>query len=156
MIELRPASCDELDALWEIRTRAVTHGCAAHYSAAVLAAWLTAPAPDALRELIANGGGMVAQEEGRLLGYAVLDAASGEVTALFVDPGGQGRGIGSMLLEAMQDAARAAGIGRLFLSASLNAVPFYQRAGFIALREELYPHRSGLGIPSVFMEKVLD
>ncbi|MDB5790534.1 MAG: family N-acetyltransferase [Massilia sp.] len=34
-------------------------------------------------------------------------------------------------------------------------LPFYERAGFIALREDLYPHRSGIGIPSVFMEKFL-
>ena len=155
MIELRPASCDELGALWEIRTRAVAHSCAAHYSEAVLAAWLTAPAPDSLRELVANGGGMVAQEAGRLLAYAVLDTATGEVTAVFVDPAAQGRGIGSMLLDALQGAAATSGIKHLFLSASLNAVPFYERAGFIALREELYPHRSGIGIPCVYMEKAL-
>ena len=156
MIELWPASCDDLAALWEIRTRAVAHGCASHYTDAVLAAWLDAPAPDSLRELVANGGGTVAEEAGRMLGYAVLDAAAGEVTAVFVEPAEQGRGIGLMLLDALQEAARAAGIDRLFLSASLNAVPFYERAGFIALREELYPHRSGIGIPSVYMEKGLD
>jgi GNAT superfamily N-acetyltransferase len=77
------------------------------------------------------------------------------VEAAFVDPLQQGRGIGRVLLDALEANARAAGIERLFLSASLNAVPFYERAGFVALREELYPHRSGIGIPSVFMEKVI-
>jgi len=57
------------------------------------------------------------------------------------------------LLAAAEDMARATGCARLFLSASLNAVPFYRRAGFITLREALYPHRSGIGIPSVYMEK---
>ena len=59
-------------------------------------------------------------------------------------------------MKSLEDAARAAGRERLFLSASLNAVPCYRRAGFIAVREEMYPHRSGVGIPSVFMEKWLD
>ena len=156
MIELRPASCADLGALWETRTRAVAHSCAAHYTGAVLNAWLTAAMPDSLRELVSKGGAIAAEEAGRMLGYAVLDADSGEVTAVFVEPAAQGRGIGSMLLDAVQDAARAAGVKRLFLSASLNGVPFYGRAGFVALREELYPHRSGVGIPSVYMEKCLD
>lgn len=57
---------------------------------------------------------------------------------------------------AIETAARAAGHERLFLSASLNAVAFYERAGFVAVREELYPHRSGIAIPSVYMEKQLN
>ncbi len=156
MIELRPANCKELALLWELRTRAVAHACASHYSAAVLAAWLAAPAPDSLRRHVAHGGGTVAIEDGSLLGYAVLDAAGGEVDAVFVEPAQQGRGVGAMLMDAIETAALAAGHKRLFLSASLNAVPFYQRAGFAAVREELYPHRSGIAIPSVYMEKHLN
>ena len=156
MIELRQATCDDLDLLWELRTRAVAHACAAHYSEAVLAVWLASPVPDSLRPLFADGGGMVAIEDGRMLGYAVWNAASGEVDGLFVEPAQHGRGIGAMLINAIESAARAAGCERLFLSASLNAVPFYGRAGFVAVREEMYPHRSGIGIPSVFMEKQLD
>jgi hypothetical protein len=51
--------------------------------------------------------------------------------------------------------ARMRGLARMFLSASLNTVPFYERAGFRSVREEVYPHRSGIGIASVFMEKPL-
>jgi putative acetyltransferase len=155
MIDLRPANCKDLMLLWALRTRAVAHACAPHYSAAVLTAWLAAPAPDSLRQHVADGGGRVAFEDGRLLGYAVLDAASGEVDAVFVEPAQQGRGVGAMLMRTLEAAALAAGHKRLFLSASLNAVPFYERAGFVAVREELYPHRSGIAIPSVYMEKQL-
>ncbi|MDN4060636.1 GNAT family N-acetyltransferase [Massilia sp. YIM B02769] len=153
MIALRPARGDEVAALWALRTRAVAHGCAGHYAQDVLDVWLASPAPDSLSHLIAAGGATVAEEAGRMLGYAAVDVVSGEVDAVFVEPGEHGRGIGRMLLAAAEDMARAAGCRRLFLSASLNAVPFYQRAGFIALREALYPHRSGIGIPSVYMEK---
>ena len=156
MMKLRQARGDEIPALWKLRTNAVAHACAAHYAPEVLAAWLASPAPASLHQLVARGGGTVVTEDGQLLGYAVLDADSGEVEAVFVDPAWHGRGIGRILLDALEADARAAGIEHLFLSASLNAVPFYERAGFIAVREELYPHRSGIGIPSVFMEKVLD
>jgi putative acetyltransferase len=155
MIELRPAAPTDLARLWELRTRAVAHACAAHYSEEVMSVWLAAPPPVGLLDLLARGAGLVAEERGRTVGYAVLDAARGEVEPVFVEPAQQGRGIGALLLRALEDAARAAGCDYLYLSASLNAVPFYARAGFAAVREELYPHRSGIGIPSVFMEKRL-
>lgn len=152
-IALRAAVPDDLPALWVLRTRAVAQACAAHYPASVLAAWLAAPAPESLPRLLAAGGGIVAMEAGRLLGYAVLDAASGEVDAVFVEPAEHGRGIGALLLDALEDMALAAGRRLLFLSASLNAVPFYRRVGFQTIREELVPHRSGVAIASVYMEK---
>lgn len=152
-VSLRAASADELPALWALRTRAVAQGCAAHYPEPVLAVWLAAPAPDSLPRLIASGGALVAEEAGRMLGYAALEAASGEVDALFVEPDQHGRGIGAMLLLALEHMALAAGCRKLFLSASLNAVPFYRHAGFHAVREALYPHRSGIAIASVYMEK---
>ncbi|MFC3461222.1 GNAT family N-acetyltransferase [Massilia haematophila] len=154
-VALRAARPEELPSLWELRTRAVAQGCAAHYPASVLASWLAAPAPEPLPRLLAAGGGVVAMEAGRLLGYAVLDAASGEVDAVFVEPAEHGRGIGALLLAALERMALAAGHERLFLSASLNAVPFYRHAGFQAIREESYPHRSGVAIASVYMEKQL-
>lgn len=152
-IALRAAVPDDLPILWALRTRAVAQGCAAHYAAPVLAAWLAAPAPESLPLLLAAGGGMAAMEGGRILGYAVLDAASGEVDAVFVEPAEHGRGIGALLLAALERMALAAGRERLFLSASLNAVPFYRHGGFQAIREEMYPHRSGVAIASVYMEK---
>jgi putative acetyltransferase len=155
MVELRPASNDGLAALWELRTRAIAHGCAGHYGPGVLAAWLASPAPVSLQRHIEHGGGLVAVEDDAIVGYAVLDPLSGEVDAVFVDPPRHGRGIGRALLDALEANARMAGLERLFLSASLNAVPFYRASGFVALREELYAHRSGIGIPSVFMEKTL-
>ena len=155
MIALRPAHLGDIAVLWELRTRAVAHGCAAHYAPEVLAVWLASPAPPALGRHIAQGGGIVAMEDDAILGYAVLDPLTGEVDAVFVEPGAQGRGVGRMLLDAIEAAARGAGYLRLFLSASLNARPFYRAAGFHALREELYPHRSGIGIASVLMEKLL-
>ena len=155
MIALRQATLDDIAMLWELRTRAIEHSCPGHYTPQVLAVWLAAPAPASLGRHIEHGGGLVAVDDGGIVAYAVLDPLSGEVEAAFVDPLQQSRGIGRVLLDALEANARAGGIKRLFLSASLNAVPFYARAGFVALREELYPHRSGIGIASVFMEKAL-
>jgi putative acetyltransferase len=58
-------------------------------------------------------------------------------------------------LRALEAMAAAAGCDQLHLSASLNAVPFYQSAGFVRIRDEAYPPSSGIRLDSVFMEKHL-
>jgi GNAT superfamily N-acetyltransferase len=50
---------------------------------------------------------LVAEEEGRILGYAGI--SPGWVEQLYVVPGAQGRGVGSALLEAAVERRRAAG-----------------------------------------------
>lgn len=151
----RRAEPADLQAMWDVRTRAVRVSCAAHYAPDIIDAWCAAPAPERLPGLITAGGALVAEEAGSMLGYAILDLDNGEVDAVFVEPGQQGRGIARDLMAALEAMARQRGLRRLFLSASLNAEPFYQRAGFVSLRRESYPHRSGLQLDSVFMEKAL-
>ena len=151
----RPATEADLPELWSLRTRAVRLGCASRYPPAVIATWCGAPPPASMPLLLRAGGGVVVEEEGQAVGYALLDADSGEVDAVFVEPSWHGQGIGQVLLRAVEALARDNGLDKLFLSASLNAVPFYERAGFRALRERMVPHHSGIAIRSVLMEKRL-
>jgi GNAT superfamily N-acetyltransferase len=55
----------------------------------------------------------------------------GYVSNMFVLEGFRGRGIGSVLLRALTDAADERGYPRLVLSPTLRAVSFYERAGFV-------------------------
>lgn len=155
MLSQRAATGADLDALWDLRTRAVRIGCATHYPPAVIAAWSAAGPPPSLAQLTAAGSVLLMRRGDRLAGFGALDLATGEVDALFVDPECQGGGIGRALLGALEAMARAAGVERLFLSAALNAVPFYRRAGFTSVREQWHKHRSGIDIRCVLMEKDL-
>ncbi|APA67923.1 GNAT family N-acetyltransferase [Janthinobacterium sp. 1_2014MBL_MicDiv] len=154
-IALRPALPADMAALWALRTVAVRVGCAAHYAPGKIAVWTASPVPDAYAAMLAEGGGIVAMQDEVIAGYAMLDINKHEVDAVFVDPARAGLGIGKRLLAALEQLARQRGIGRLHLSASLNAVPFYAAAGFIALREEAYAHPSGISLASMAMEKAL-
>ena len=111
--------------------------------------------PDSYAAMLVAGGGIVALQGDSIAGYAMLDADKQEVDAVFVDPARVGLGIGKRLLAALEQLARRRGIVRLHLFASLNAVPFYRAAGYVALREEAYAHPSGISLASVAMEKVL-
>ena len=155
MLIYRAATGADISAMWELRTLAVRAGCAAHYPAAVIETWCASAPPASLPLLVELGSAMVAQEDGRVVGFAVLDRARGEVYAAFVDPAHQGRGIALDLLRRLEALAQAHRLERLFLSAALNAVGFYERAGFVRVRDEVVAHRSGIGIYSVFMEKML-
>ena len=154
-VTLRPALPLDIAALWALRTVAVRVSCATHYAPEQIAAWTASPVPDGYTAMLAAGGGIVALQDGVLAGYAMLDADKQEVDAVFVDPARAGLGIGKRLLAALEQLARQRGMVRLRLSASLNAVPFYRAAGFVALREEAYAHPSGISLASVAMEKAL-
>ncbi len=151
-VRLRVGRADEADRLWVLRTRCVRELCSTAYPPEVIAPWSASPPPQHYRALLAAGGGVIAEDaEGALLGYGVIDLAGNEIDALFVDPDCGGRGIGLALMQAMEALADPA--RPLVLSASLNAVPFYQRCGFEALREESYPHPSGVALASVRMQR---
>jgi len=111
--------------------------------------------PASMPRMVEAGWAIAAEDEGGLVGYAMVDLELGEVDAVFVDPAHQGRGVGRRLLRALEEMAAAHGFGHLFLTASLNAVPFYRSAGYEPVRHELYRHRSRLIIPAVYMEKRL-
>lgn len=154
-ITLRPALPFDIAALWALRTVAVRVGCATHYAPEQIAVWTASPVPDGYAAMLAAGGGIVAMQDEAIAGYAMLNVDKHEVDAVFVDPARAGLGIGKRLLAALEQLARRRGMARMQLSASLNAVPFYAAAGFIALREEAYAHPSGISLASVAMEKVL-
>ena len=57
---------------------------------------------------------------------------SGKLGRMAVLSGWRGCGIGRALLDGLMALARKEGIERLFLSAQIRAVGFYERAGFVA------------------------
>jgi len=155
MIELKPAQVSDIPLLWSLRTRAVRQVCASHYSPEQIEVWSDSPPPESYLRLLATGCGLVAQEDDQLLGYGILDRQSGEVMALFVEPGQLGRGIGKRLMQGLEAIAEEERFTRLYLYSSLNAADFYRAMGFIAVRDEPYRHPSGITLRSLYMERVM-
>ncbi|HEY6306748.1 MAG TPA: GNAT family N-acetyltransferase [Candidatus Angelobacter sp.] len=79
------------------------------------------------------------------------DAA--KIRAFFVHPDWARRGIGSMILEACETAARAAGFTRLEMGATLTGVPFYRARGYVVLERLEVPLENGASMPIVRMGK---
>lgn len=79
------------------------------------------------------------------------DAA--KIRAFFVHPDWARQGIGGIVLEACESAAKAAGFSRLEMGATLTGVAFYRRMGYAALENLEVPLRDGLSLPIVRMAK---
>ncbi len=155
MIELKPGSIPEIPLLWSLRTRAVRHLCASHYSPEQIEVWSESPPPESYLRLLATRCAVVAEENGQLLGYGILDRQSGEVVGLFVEPAQVGKGIGKRLMKGLEAIAAEEHFSRLHLYAPLNAADFFRTMGFVAIRDEAYQHPTGITLRSLYMERVL-
>jgi putative acetyltransferase len=61
--------------------------------------------------------------------------ADAEVRAVYVAPDWAGEGVGTALLRELESRARERGVGTVVLTASRNAVPFYEARGYERVRE---------------------
>ena len=96
------------------------------------------------------GGDQFAQREDSLLDPA-RDAA--KIRAFFVHPQYARRGLGTLILAACEDAARAAGFTRLEMGSTLTGVPFYRAQGYAPLENLQVPLSNGEMLPIVKMSK---
>ncbi|MGX9966542.1 GNAT family N-acetyltransferase [Roseomonas sp. F4] len=124
----RPAEAGEGQILFDLTFLSVSGLAAGHYSAAQIAGWMGARTPATYEAMIAQGGTVVAERHGVILGF--VDAVPGEVTRLFLHPDAAGGGLGRRLLEIGIAGARRGHAGPVRLDATLNAEGFYQRCGF--------------------------
>lgn len=80
------------------------------------------------------------------------DAA--RIRAMYTDPGYVRLGVGRLILQLCEDAARAAGFARAELVATLAGVPLYQACGFLA-GDRFEDQRGGTSVPLIRMSKSL-
>jgi GNAT superfamily N-acetyltransferase len=79
------------------------------------------------------------------------DAA--KIRAFFIHPDWARRGIGSMILEACEAAAKAAGFTRYEMGATLTGAKLFSVKGYVAVRPIEIPLVNGERLPVIHMEK---
>ncbi|HEV1995609.1 MAG TPA: GNAT family N-acetyltransferase [Candidatus Acidoferrum sp.] len=79
------------------------------------------------------------------------DAA--KIRAFFIHPDWARRGVGSMILQACEDAARAAGFTRYEMGATLTGAKLFGAKGYIAVEPISIPLVNGESLPVIHMEK---
>ncbi len=114
----------------------------AHYSEEQVEAW--APAiPDAREwhDRMTGCKTLVAEEGGEVVGFCELEE-DGHLDMFYLRKDVVGRGIGRLLYEATEQAARGWDLGRVFTEASITARPFFERQGFRVVCEQKVSRRS--------------
>jgi GNAT superfamily N-acetyltransferase len=151
---VRRATPDDRDAIWSVRTASIKTLCESHYGE-LAEAWANSPPPDDFQDVIRAHDFLVAEREGAIVGFGFLNRQTATLEAIFVAPAFARRGVGTALLCGLEEIARQAGLSGLTLSASLNAVDFYARAGYQANEQTTWRHPAGFDLPCVAMAKDL-
>jgi GNAT superfamily N-acetyltransferase len=76
-----------------------------------------------------------------------------KIRAFFVHPEWARQGIGGIILDACESAAKAAGFTRLEMGATLTGVPFYRARSYQELESIQVPLKDGLFLPIIRMAK---
>lgn len=94
----------------------------------------------------------VAEYEKTIVGFVARNHSS--ITAIYVHPEFTRKGIGSRLLNILEDDAKACGINSLMVDASITAKPFYDSCGYQMKTPVLVSVR-GIQVHYIKMQKVI-
>jgi putative acetyltransferase len=156
---VRRATRDDADRIAEAHMNSIHTLGVGWYGPDVIAAWGRPRSGEPYASAMAAGEEFFVAVEvatHALFGFSAYRFADGKHrTAVYVVGEAARRGVGAALFREAERAAREAGATALHVDASLAAVAFYERNGFVALgRGE---HRLSTGVPMdcVFMWKAL-
>ena len=112
-------------AVHRIHSECLTTSLTSHYSMRELAAWMHGRSPAGYWRFATSGETFrIAELDGEIVAFA--NWRDEELRSLFVSPTHQRAGIGTLLFEVCDRDARIS-----FVKATLGAVPFYRRFGFV-------------------------
>ena len=124
------------------------------YSEEQVEAWApSVPDPDEWHARMAGRKTLVAEEGREVVGFSELEK-DGHLDMFYLRKDALGRGIGRVLYEATEQAARGWGLRWIFTETSVTARPFFERQGFRVVRERRVV-RLGVELTNFAMEKPL-
>jgi putative acetyltransferase len=153
VVLIRAATAADAEAIGRVHVAAIREICAPFYEAEQSAAWSSGGRVSRYLEPIATQVFLVAVAGDEVVGFSELAPDVGEVRAVYVRPDRVRQRIGSELLGAVEAAARARALPRLRIESSINAVPFYERHGYVSDGAGVAVLRSGARLPCVNMHK---
>ncbi|SNZ09306.1 GNAT family N-acetyltransferase [Cohaesibacter gelatinilyticus] len=112
------------------------------YSQEVVDSWMHGRTIEDYRSDCEEGLIWIAEIDEQAIGFS--HGEPGEVKRLFVDADFTGYGVGAALMKLALEDARSNGTHEVIIEATLNAVPFYKKWGFIEIGDGMFPGRENL------------
>lgn len=151
---LRPYLPNDASVLAEIFRASIEGLAADDYSESQVDAWLgTLDDEERFAARLGASLTLVATMNGSPVGFASLDER-GHIDFAYVHPAVAGKGVGTMLVGALEKLAAARGMKKLTVEASDNALDFFRRHGFSAMQRNSAP-LGGEWLANTTMEKPL-
>ena len=153
MLKIRRAQPEDCHSIANVHGAAVKGINTTLYTPEEIQAWAVPRKPESYAEAIRSKEFVVAEDGSAIVGFGVLNQETAEVEAVYVIPGAGRRGIGREILQQLEEKASALGLKALRLNASLNAAPFYEKAGYVAQERSKYRLLTGVEIACIPMVK---
>jgi GNAT superfamily N-acetyltransferase len=149
------ATAEHVSGICQAHREAVLGLARDHYAPGQIAAWAACMKPEKMERALADPAKslFVALAEAEVAGFVLCEP--GVVWAMYVRPRHARQGLGGNLLARAEALTRRQGLGTVRLTASLNAVAFYEANGFMAAGEDVFPLGNGLSLGCLRMEKSL-
>lgn len=145
-VSIRPMDEPDVFAIHDIHTACLRVRLPSHYSEEQLNAWLDGRTPQGYWRGASQGETfLVAEIDGAVVGFA--NRQDNELLSLFVHPQHQRTAIGARLFLSCEQMAPIDQV-----KATLGAVDFYKRLGFLEVRREAAP-KKGVPIPHLLMRR---
>jgi putative acetyltransferase len=157
MVRIRPARPADAVPITEAHVAAIEAFGPEAYDDEEVAAWAKRDERDSSIDGLDDPDVYVvtAERDGEVAGFGRLHLDDAEVIAVYVHPDHARAGVGSALLASLEGYARGAGLSALSLVASLNAVDFYERAGYERVQAVSHETSAGVELDCVEMRKEL-
>lgn len=153
-VKLRDFRIGDEPALYAVFYSAVHEIACQHYAPDQIAAWAPESPDMAIWTKRMQGiRPFVVESDGQIVAYADIQV-SGYIDHFFVSGPYSRRGVGTVLMNRIHDAAEAQKIDRLTSDVSRTAQPFFRKFGFRTI-EDREPVIRGIMVPNVRMEKQL-
>jgi GNAT superfamily N-acetyltransferase len=134
--EIRRALSPDAKEISRVIVRALHETNGPDYPAHVITAVAENFSPERVTEKLANRIAYVAIVDGAVVGTASLDDRV--IRSVYVDPTYQRKGIGTRLMDVLEDLAREQGVSTLSVPSSITAERFYRKLGFVFVRDEFH------------------
>lgn len=156
VLKIRKATQSDVESISVVHQTAVRAIGRGTYRDEEIDSWAQPKDLETYKRLIDERDFFVAEEDDNIKGFAILDPANALIEAVYVSPDQGRRGIGLKLMRKLEERARELQLHELRLNSSLNAVSFYERAGYVAHEPSKYTLPTGLQIACVPMTRPLE
>lgn len=96
--------------------------------------------PEFLKSIINKKHIIVYEENSKVFGTASINLEERYISSVFVDPDHHHKGIGTQLMNAIEDYAKDKRLKKVYLNASLNAENFYKDRGYKKIKKMKNPN----------------